>query len=278
VSSFTDYDQISRHYDTTRQAIGVEIIVGCFARGPRQLNEMVVLDAGCGSGTYTQELLHGVRRVEAVDLSQGMLDAAAHKLRQEQRQGRVAFHRAALDRLPLSDSSVDGVMVNQVLHHLEEDSADYQSHGRVLCDLARVLKPGGTLTINTCSHEQLQGSYWYFHLLPARIIDDVIRRMIPLPTLIELLGEVGFSFRGSIVPTDAVLQGEAYFTPCGPLDRTWRDGDSTWSLLSEAELNEVRDRVRALEKKGELAEFVARHDARRTSLGQVTFLHAQRND
>ncbi len=41
---------------------------------------MVVLDAGCGTGSYSQALLDHVDKIEAVDLNPGMLEVAVQKL------------------------------------------------------------------------------------------------------------------------------------------------------------------------------------------------------
>ena len=59
--------------------MGTEILVGCFAHAPVPLDQTAVLDAGCGTGSYSDALLHYVGRIEAVDVNQGMLEVAAHK-------------------------------------------------------------------------------------------------------------------------------------------------------------------------------------------------------
>ena len=40
----------------------------------------MVLDAGCGTGSYSDALLHYVGRIEAVDMNAAMLEVAARKL------------------------------------------------------------------------------------------------------------------------------------------------------------------------------------------------------
>jgi hypothetical protein len=78
---------------------------------------------------------------------------------------------------------------------------------------------------------------------------------------------------GRFVPTHAVVQGADYFDPRGPLRAEWRAGDSIWALVDETRLAEVERILRQLEARGELANYVARHDAMRPHLGQVTFLY-----
>ena len=155
LSSYEDYTRKSGNYDKTREPVGTEILVGCFAHAPVPLDRTVVLDAGCGTGSYSEALLGYVGRIEAVDMNPGMLEVAARKLAWAG--DRVSFHSSRIDELPFDDATLDGVMINQVLHHLPDDPAEgFPAHRRVFREFARVLKPGGVLTVSTCSQEQLR--------------------------------------------------------------------------------------------------------------------------
>jgi SAM-dependent methyltransferase len=168
-------------------------------------------------------------------------------------------------------------MINQVLHHLPDEAAEgFLAHRRVFREFARVLKPGGILTVSTCSQEQLRRGYWhYYHLIPEAA-DALRNRYVPLDELLEILDHCGLAHRGSFVPTDATVQGESYFDPRGPLSKEWRDGDSVWSLVAEDRLNRTLSRIRQLDERGELETYVARNDAPRTHIGQVTVVFASR--
>ncbi len=276
LSSYETYDSTSRHYDRTRVAVGGEIILGCLARLDKPLGELVVLDAGCGTGAYSAAIVDSVGRIEALDMSRGMLEAARAKLRREVGQGRVRFHQGSIAELPFESGSFDAAMVNQVLHHLDDDAeAGFPLHRRVIGEFARVLRPGGALVINSCSGAQLGEGYWYYRLIP-RAIEAFRWRFAPLDALRGILEEAGFDYRASFVPLDAVCQGEAYFDGRGPLDSAWRDGDSAWALAGEDELAAALARVRELDEEGALDAFVAEHDARRPLVGQITFLFATR--
>ena len=52
-----------------------------------------------------------------MDTNEGMLAVARRKLPAE-----VTVQRASIDDLPFDDAVFDGIMVNQVLHHIEDDS------------------------------------------------------------------------------------------------------------------------------------------------------------
>ena len=274
MSSYEDYTRKSGNYDKTREPVGTEIFVGCFAHAPVPLNRTVVLDAGCGTGNYSDALLHYVGRIEAVDMNPGMLDVAARKLAWAG--DRISFHSSGIEELPFEDATLDGVMINQVLHHLPAAAAEgFPAHRRVFREFARVLKPGGVLTVSTCSQEQLRHGYWHYHLIPEAA-DALRNRYVPLDELLEILDDSGLDHRGTFVPIDATVQGNSYFDPRGPLSKVWRDGDSIWSLVAEDRLNLNLSRIRKLDERGELETYVARNDAPRPHIGQVTVVFASR--
>ena len=276
MSSYEDYTQTSKHYDKTREPVGTEIIVGCFAHAQTPLNRMVVLDAGCGTGSYSEVLLDYIGRIEAVDLNPGMLEAAAQKLAPFRTEGRISFHSSPIDELPFKDATFDGVMINQVLHHLPDDAPKgFPGHQSVFREFARVLKPNGVLTVNTCSQEQLRHGYWHYNLIPEAA-DALRARYAPLDELIEILDACGFVHQGRFVPVDATIQSEAYFDPRGPLNKEWRNGDSVWALVTEDRLERVFSRIQELDAKGKLETYMARNDARRRDIGQATILFSLR--
>lgn len=99
-----------------------------------------VLEAGCGVGAQTVALARTSpgARITAIDVSAESLAAAERRVR-EAGATNVAFRQADLFALPFADASFDHVFVCFVLEHLA-------SPVEVLRELARVLKPGGTIT------------------------------------------------------------------------------------------------------------------------------------
>jgi ubiquinone/menaquinone biosynthesis C-methylase UbiE len=273
-STYTDYNQTSRNYDRTRWAAGVEIILGCVAHSQNSLAEVTMLDAGCGSGNYAQAVLPHIRRVEAIDASDAMLQAAAAKLASAETAGKIRFQRAPVEQLPFDDETFDAVMINQVLHHMPDDpSTGFPQHRQAISEVARVLRPGGAFVLNTSSQEQLV-SGWYNRLIPQRAIDAFCGRFAPVDVLTEMLVSLGFEMHGRFVPLDALVQVDSICNPRGPLDPKWRDGNSLWSVLNENELDEVCGQIRQMARDGELTQFVERHSAPVRAVGQFTFLYA----
>ncbi len=112
----------------------------------------LVLEAGCGVGAQTVPLAQRspAARVVSVDIAPLSLRAARERSRSAGCRN-VVFSRADLFALPFPPASFDHVFVCFVLEHLAEPE-------RALAGLARVLKPGGTLTVIEGDH----GSA-YFH-------------------------------------------------------------------------------------------------------------------
>jgi trans-aconitate 2-methyltransferase len=97
-----------------------------------------VLDAGCGTGRVTAELLHRLPhgRVVALDISSNMLQQARTNLL-SRFAARVEFVNADLLNLPFG-AVFDGVFSTATFHWVLE-------HERLFAEIQSVLKPGGWL-------------------------------------------------------------------------------------------------------------------------------------
>ena len=277
MSLYESYNKTCRNYDKTRVPIGLEILHSCLISSGLPLSQLRLLDAGCGTGSYSCALIKCVKQIAAVDMCSGMIEVARRKLEQHRQEKRITFYQANIKALPFKSETFDAVMINQVLHHTENtQSGDYPNHRHILQEFHHVLRSKGVLIINTCSQEQLSHSYWYYNLIPETAKAFRLGFM-PLDRLTKMLCDCGFTNHDSIVPLDSVFQGDAYFDPLGPLKKEWRDGDSIFALASDQELKTAYSKVREMSSKGILSLFLKEHDRRRESLGQGTFILASRN-
>lgn len=93
-----------------------------------------LLDLGCGSGLVAREMGPGFDRALGVDPSAGMIEQASAT----PVSSRVGFRQGSAEHLPfVADSAVDMVVAGQAAHWFD--------YARAWPELARVVKPGGSL-------------------------------------------------------------------------------------------------------------------------------------
>ena len=104
---------------------------------------LVILDFGCGSGTYTipaAKLVGATGRVYAVDINSMALDRLERKAEQAGLRNIVRIDVTKEERIPLTDEAVDVMLLIDVLQKIEGKEALFQ-------EAYRLLKPEGVLLI-----------------------------------------------------------------------------------------------------------------------------------
>jgi SAM-dependent methyltransferase len=126
---------LARHLPAASAALG-----GATAERP------LILDAGCGPGGLTVQLL-ALGRVVGLDRSALALQFAATH-------ARLPLLQASVSALPLAAGSVDAVVCLDVLYHraVPDDRA-------ALAELAAACRPGGLLLLNLPAHAWLAGPH-----------------------------------------------------------------------------------------------------------------------
>lgn len=137
MSSKTYFDDVSNRWDTIRQAFFADRLREKMCEVAQVRAGATAADIGAGTGFVTQELLDRGLHVVAVDQSREMLDVLEQKFGPN---GQISCLQADAHTLPLLRESVDYVMANMFLHHVENP-------GQVIIEMTRILKPGGKLVI-----------------------------------------------------------------------------------------------------------------------------------
>lgn len=274
MSTYTDYDAISRTYDKTRKAVGIEIILGFLASLDKPLNELTVLDAGCGTGNYSVKLKEKVGHVTCADVSVGMLEQASKKLENSTKGGSYELIQCDISRFPAITQKFDAIVCNQSLHHLDNPGENFPNLRRFLAQADKLLNPGGILLINTITHEQLQHGVWWGELIkPA--VDRMVHRFTTVDKLYELLAKANFKVIHRVVPVDTLIQEQGYFDPASLQSETFRNGDSHFSLLTPEELDSILSKLNKLISDGLISLYIQERDKLRLQYGQFTFFVAQ---
>jgi SAM-dependent methyltransferase len=166
------------------------------------------LDAGCGDGRFLAALpaVGPVpARVVGVDIADSILATARRATAAAGLDAELV--RGNLERLPLGDSDFDLIVSIQVLEHLLDPAAGIR-------ELARVLRPGGTLLLTTDNRarrltQTLNGPRWLVatllgkrnrrekHLFPHRTFSK--RELVELLEAAGLAVERTRTFRFSLV-------------------------------------------------------------------------------
>ena len=116
-------------YDVFQPA-AKERIVDAFVRLSGRKAGARVLDAGCGSGAFTEVLQQRGFSACGLDISSKLIALARRKFPD------IDFHEGDAENLPFADGAFDGVLLSGLIHHFPDQR-------RLAAEVFRVLKPGG---------------------------------------------------------------------------------------------------------------------------------------
>ena len=146
---YENYSETSKKYDNFRRPIGLESLNGALKLASETLgkpvNELTLLDVGCGTGNYIGEIKDKVAKCHGLEFNEGMYAQACEKFKGDDqvslKQGNVLDMKEHFE-----ENSFDVVIMTQVMHHLTPDT-----HDQALSEISRVLRPGGTFWMSTCT-------------------------------------------------------------------------------------------------------------------------------
>jgi len=137
VDSRRYFDEVALQWDEMRQAFFSEAVrekaISLAGVEPGRL----AADLGAGTGFLTEGLVEKGLSVMAVDQSQAMLDQMRAKFGDS---APIDYRLGDAESLPLADETVDYVLANMVLHHVD-------SPPQAIREMVRILKPGGRIAI-----------------------------------------------------------------------------------------------------------------------------------
>jgi len=221
--------------------------------------DSVVLDMGCGTGNYAVSLQQVAKCVIGIDSSLGMI-----------KQGRTKFAELRLicgdvTTLPFRSGTFDAAFAIQVLHHVKEKEL-------FITEAHRVLKEGACLAIDSCSHRQMC-TFWFYHYFPRGFQVDLAR--IPDSwEIASLLEGAGFSNIGiEISYQDVAVHHEK---PEQYLDKNYRDGQSTFHLLSEEEVESGCEKLREDIASGVAESVIREFEVKEARVGGSSIIYGRK--
>ena len=113
-----------------------EILEEIVRRGPGSLQDLSLLDVGCGTGTTDQVLAPRVRELHGVDVSEEMLSKAQHNVPGAE----FSWYDGA--KLPFDDETFDVVVAICVLHHVP-----VAERFKVVSEMVRVVRSEGVVAV-----------------------------------------------------------------------------------------------------------------------------------
>jgi ubiquinone/menaquinone biosynthesis C-methylase UbiE len=136
VDSHDYFEQVSKDWDEMRTGFFADSVrvtaLDTLNVAPRSL----AVDLGAGTGFLTQALIARGVSVIAVDQSLAMLE----ELRRKFGAGDVECRLGRAEALPIDDASVDYVLANMYLHHVDDPA-------QAISEAVRILRPGGAIAI-----------------------------------------------------------------------------------------------------------------------------------
>ena len=142
------FDTVADKWDDMRRTFFGEGVRDAAMRAAGIAPGSLVADVGTGTGFLAEAALDAGARVIGIDASEGMLSQARARFAGREFEAR----RGDVEALPVEDARADAVLANMVLHHAPDPA-------RAIREMARILKPGGTLVItdaDTHTHEWLR--------------------------------------------------------------------------------------------------------------------------
>jgi len=277
-SVYENYHEASQVYDTIRHPGGAEVILGAWAAGSGlPLHKQAVLDIGCGTGNYAAAVAPHVGSLTCMDGNASMLAKCEAKLRGLG--GDASTLRFVQNLLPslecLESNTFDSAMCNLVIHHIEDDTTrpTWANFTALVAEAKRVLKPGGTLSFNHITPEQVD-TYWYLDYVPE-CKERFRSTLVPTDKMTSIMEDAGFSGVNRTAPIDYVLfrPTETYLDPRGPLDTSWRKSASMWAVGEEDELAVALRRIADDNESGAISDVISESEQRRAALGHTCFFY-----
>ncbi len=272
-SSYCNYNDTFISYDQNRQPNGLRELLHIFKETRVPFEEQVVLEGGFGTGAYIDQIRHHMKKIYGVEGSEQGYEETQKKVGDAKN---VHLQIGNILNLSFSDDFFHAYMVNQVLHHLDTEPS-YPNLTLFLKESRRVIKPGGVLTINTSTQEQLNpnsGVYWNYKYIEKAAV-AMQARYIPVPILLSRLGKLGFTNIKTTIPSGKLFQEQYYRNPKVAMDTDFQKADSIYCFLSAEEIVETNALIRSSIDDGSVYQHMVQAERQAEKIGEAVIVSAR---
>ena len=274
ISSYCNYNKAFTMYDQLRQPNGLRKLLQIFQQTDMPIEKQKVLEGGFGTGAYIDHIRHYVKEIYGVEGSDEGFEQALQKTGNATN---VYLQLGNILSLTFSNDSFRAYMVNQVLHHLDTEPG-YPNLNVFLRESRRVLRPGGVLTINTSSQEQLNphfGVYWNYKYI-EKAVRAMQARYIPIDELISRMEKLWFADIKTTIPSGKIFHEQYYNDPYIALEPTFQKGDSVYCFLSQEEIEGANACMRSGLEDGSVYDEMKRAAERAAEIGEAVIISARK--
>ena len=157
-----NYDLVASAYDRRYANQRFDAVGATLRQFIGDARALDVLEVGCGTGHWLQEIAGSVATIAGLDPSPAMLAVARAATKQ------ALLIRGEAEHLPCRHGCMDRVFTINAMHHFH-DKAAYTSEVR------RVLRPGGAVMIAGLDPHSGLDQWWVYDYFPSALPADLSR-------------------------------------------------------------------------------------------------------
>lgn len=255
-------------YNTYRQPIGINFLIEKIESIYKDEDNTTIniLDCGCGSGKYTQYLSNYDYSITSIDNNDNMLNSLNNWIKNNNITNVSTKKVNLMENIDLPENNFDIIIINQVVHHFNDDTEDFKYLSKLFNNLYKILKPDGILSLNTSSYEQHRFGMWWGYLIEPQL-KEYCKRYCSIDKLINISNNNNFKLIEQHKCKEPFI-GNSYYNPHFVLDEKIRKTDTLWeyvddnvynnikNILKEVELQKLFDKHNLLNKFGQSSFFI----------------------